>query len=34
LGLIAQSAVDVLDETLLLFDQALSARESAAKASH
>ncbi|MGH3259306.1 MAG: Tn3 family transposase, partial [Streptosporangiaceae bacterium] len=32
LTLIAQSAVDVLDETLLLFDQALSARESAAKA--
>ena len=28
----AQSAVDVLDEVLLLFDQALSARESAAKA--
>jgi hypothetical protein len=31
LTLVAQSAVDVLDETLLLFDQALSARESAAK---
>jgi hypothetical protein len=32
LTLIAQSAVDVLDEVLLLFDQALSARESTAKA--
>jgi len=32
LTLIAQSAVEVLDETLLLFDQALSARESVAKA--
>jgi len=32
LTLAAQSAVDVLDETLLLFDQALSGRESAAKA--
>ncbi len=32
LTLLAQSAVDVLDEVLLLFDQALSARESAAKA--
>ena len=31
LTLIAQSAVDVLDEVLLLFDQALSGRESAAK---
>lgn len=31
LALLAQSAVDVLDETLLLFDQALSAGESAAK---
>jgi TnpA family transposase len=30
--LVAQSAVDVLDEVLLLFDQVLSARESAAKA--
>ena len=30
LTLIAQSAVDVLDEVLLLFDQALSGRESAA----
>jgi hypothetical protein len=29
--LLAQSAVDVLDEVLLLFDQALSARESAAR---
>ena len=32
LTLIAQSAVDVLDESLLLFDQALSGRESAARA--
>ena len=32
LTLIAQSAVDVLDETLLLFDQALSARETVARA--
>ena len=32
LTLIAQSAVDVLDEVLLLFDQALSGRESAARA--
>jgi TnpA family transposase len=32
LTLLAQSAVDVLDETLLLFDQAISGRESAAKA--
>jgi len=32
LTLAAQAAVDVLDETLLLFDQALSGRESAAKA--
>jgi TnpA family transposase len=31
LTLIAQSAVDVLDETLLLFDQAVTGRESAAK---
>ena len=31
LTLIAQSAVDVLDEVLLLFDQALSGRESAAR---
>jgi len=31
LTLLAQSAVDVLDETLLLFDQAISGRESAAK---
>src|SRR5689334_562938 len=31
LTLLAQSAVDVLDETLLLFDQAVSGRESAAK---
>lgn len=31
LTLVAQSAVDVLDETLLLFDQAVSGRESAAK---
>ncbi|GAA4968865.1 hypothetical protein GCM10025331_72300 [Actinoplanes utahensis] len=31
LTLIAQSAVDVLDETLLLFDQAITGRESAAK---
>ena len=31
LTLIAQSAVDVLDEVLLLFDQALSGRESAAQ---
>jgi hypothetical protein len=32
LTLLAQSAVDVLDESLLLFDQALSGRESAARA--
>ncbi|GAA4967290.1 Tn3-like element TnAs3 family transposase [Actinoplanes utahensis] len=32
LTLIAQSAVDVLDETLLLFDQAVSARETVARA--
>ena len=32
LTLITQSAVDVLDEVLLLFDQALSGRESAARA--
>ncbi len=32
LTLLAQSAVDVLDEVLLLFDQAFSGRESAAKA--
>ena len=32
LTLVAQSAVDVLDESLLLFDQALSGREAAAKA--
>ncbi len=32
LTFIAQSAVDVLDETLLLFDQALSARETVARA--
>jgi len=32
LTLASQSAVDVLDESLLLFDQALSGRESAAKA--
>ena len=31
LTLMAQSAVDVLDEVLLLFDQALSGRESAAR---
>jgi Domain of unknown function (DUF4158) len=31
LTLVAQSAVDVLDESLLLFDQALSGREAAAK---
>ncbi|MFG1869659.1 Tn3 family transposase [Micromonospora arborensis] len=31
LTLLAQSAVDVLDETLLLFDQAISGREAAAK---
>lgn len=31
LTLIAQSAVDVLDETLLLFDQAITGREAAAK---
>ena len=31
LTLVAQSAVDVLDEVLLLFDQALSGRESAAR---
>lgn len=31
LTLLAQSAVDVLDETLLLFDQAITGRESAAK---
>ena len=31
LTLIAQSAVDVLDESLLLFDQALTGRESAAR---
>jgi TnpA family transposase len=31
LTLLAQSAVDVLDEVLLLFDQAVSGRESAAK---
>jgi hypothetical protein len=30
-SLLAQSAVDVLDETLLLFDQAISGREAAAK---
>jgi len=32
LTVISQSAVDVLDEVLLLFDQALSGRESAARA--
>jgi TnpA family transposase len=32
LTLVAQSAVDVLDEVLMLFDQALSGRESAARA--
>lgn len=32
LTLLAQSAVDVLDETLLLFDQAISRQEAAAKA--
>ena len=32
LTLIAESVVDVLDEVLLLFDQALSGRESAARA--
>ena len=32
LTLLAQSAVDVLDEVLLLFDQAISGRESAARA--
>ena len=32
LTLVAQSAVEVLDESLLLFDQAFSGRESAAKA--
>ena len=32
LTLVAQSAVDVLDESLLLSDQALSGREAAAKA--
>jgi len=32
LTVIAQSAVDVLDEVLLLFDQALSAREAVARA--
>jgi hypothetical protein len=32
LTLISESAVDVLDEVLLLFDQALSGRESAARA--
>jgi TnpA family transposase len=32
LTLVTQSAVDVLDEVLLLFDQALSGRESAARA--
>lgn len=32
LTLLAQSAVDVLDEVLLLFDQAISGRESAAQA--
>ena len=32
LTLVAQSAVDVLDELVLLFDQALSGREAAAKA--
>jgi hypothetical protein len=31
LTLVAQSAVDVLDEVLLLFDQALTGRESAAR---
>lgn len=31
LTLLAQSAVDVLDETLLLFDQAISGREAAAE---
>jgi TnpA family transposase len=31
LTLVAQSAIDVLDESLLLFDQALSGRESIAK---
>ena len=31
LTLLAQSAVDVLDETVLLFDQAISGREAAAK---
>jgi TnpA family transposase len=31
LTLLSQSAVDVLDETLLLFDQAISGREAAAK---
>ena len=32
LGLLAQTAVDVLDEVVLLFDQAISGRESAAQA--
>jgi hypothetical protein len=32
LTLITQSAIDVLDESLLLFDQALSGRESTARA--
>jgi TnpA family transposase len=32
LTLLAQSAVDVLDETLLLFDQAVTGRETAARA--
>lgn len=31
LTLLAQSAVDVLDETLLLFDQVIRRREAAAK---
>jgi hypothetical protein len=31
LALLAESAVDVLDEVVLLFDQALSGRESAAR---
>lgn len=31
LTVVAQSAVEVLDESLLLFDQAFSGRESAAK---
>jgi hypothetical protein len=32
LTLVAQSVVDVLDESLLLFDEALSGRETAARA--